>query len=411
MKGKKRNFKMIIEFLVIILIVGIFAGDIVEMTYATMNQGTPDVIVTINSNRISPSGNLLELKENPDYLWYPGREVEGVLRIVNESNRRTKIASLGLGVEITTVKDGYTIDQVKDSFLNHMHLSIIKGKLFSFDAQNIMSGRFSELVNKSFLLEDATQFTIGNNETIDLKYTVKMDEEAGNELQNLSAIVTFLINAAENPIIIDDDNDDDDNDDNDKDPTEIELIDIIPYGHWAHDCIIALLKHGVIIGYEDGTIRPENYVTRAETAALLGKALGLVPKKTLLPRYIDSIPEWAKGYVNVTSDEDIFKGYPFKLFKANKYITREEMITVLTRAFKVTLDDADLKLLFHDHHDISDWALENVKVGYEEEIIVGYPDNTYRPKNNITRAETFTIICKLMELHDKHTTESSAGLK
>jgi len=91
------------------------------------------------------------------------------------------------------------------------------------------------------------------------------------------------------------------------------------------------------------------------------------------------------------------------MFKANNYITREEMIIVLTKGYEVKLQNEDLDLTFEDKDKIANWSLKYVKAGYESSVIVGYPDNTYRPKNNITRAEAFTIICKLMGLHDEHT--------
>ena len=81
-------------------------------------------------------------------------------------------------------------------------------------------------------------------------------------------------------------------------------------------------------------------------------------------------------------------------------ITRKEMIAVLIRTFEISLEDKSLELPFKDKEDIGNWALEYVKAGYEKGVIVGYPDNTYIPKNPITRAETFTIICKLLGLHE-----------
>lgn len=90
------------------------------------------------------------------------------------------------------------------------------------------------------------------------------------------------------------------------------------------------------------------------------------------------------------------------MFKPDNYITREEMVAVLIRAFNITLEDESLELPFADKDHIGQWALEYVKAGYENGIIEGYPDNTFRPKNPITRAETFTIICKLMGWHEEH---------
>lgn len=412
MKNRK-NFKMIMQFLIIVLVVGFFAGDIVEMTYATITEGTPDVIATINPNgSINHEGDLLKIKddENPEYLWYPGREVDGVLRIYNNSHKNVKISNLGLKLK------SISKPEVENTFLDNMHLTITRGKVFDFDKE-IVSDKFSELVDETITLDDTSQFRVEGNESIDLKYTVKMDEEAGNELQNLTATFEFLINATEKPNGGGGDDKDDDDDDK-------EVIGDIDTGeHWAHNCIIALLNHKVIQGYphEDMTIedyfdkkvepvvyvneavQPDLFITRAETAVLLGKALGLGEKDAFFSGYIDFIPDWARGYIISTTKANVFEGYPFARFKANQYITREEMIAVLTRGFEIALDDPELELPFEDKEDISNWALENVKAGYEDKVIEGYPDNTYKSQNSITRGETFTIICKLLGYHDEHT--------
>ena len=53
---------------------------------------------------------------------------------------------------------------------------------------------------------------------------------------------------------------------------------------------------------------------------------------------------------------------------------------------------------FTDKDAISDWALNYVEIGTENNIITGYPDNTFKPQEDITRAEAFTMICKLLKL-------------
>ena len=75
-------------------------------------------------------------------------------------------------------------------------------------------------------------------------------------------------------------------------------------GHWAHDCIMALLQHGIIKGYPDLTIRPENEITRAEAAALLVSALGLQDFQLQNgdSPYQDELPAWAKKAILIAVD-------------------------------------------------------------------------------------------------------------
>jgi len=321
-----------------------------------------------------------------------------------------------LVISIFNIGNEYPTDLVYSSFLSDVELKIERGTLFAFDKTLIDYASIGDLLN-GYTLDKKDRFTIDKGNIVDLKYTLHMAEKAGNELQNVTADMEFYINVSGDKII----DDGDDNGGGHKDEGEVKpQSTAIP--HWAHDCIITLLNHHVIVGYphekytiEDyfnGTVdpvvyvnevvQPDKFVTRAETAVLIGRALGLEPDNTKTPPYVDDIPEWAKGYINATTDAGIFVGYPSGEFKPNEYTTREEMISALIRAFSIKLENSSLQLPFKDKDEIGDWALDYVKAGYEKGIIEGYPDNTYRPKNYITRAETFTIICKLKGWHPEH---------
>ncbi len=400
MKYKKNLFYRILGFVVFTLIMGFIATGVMENTFATPSNGEPDVIVTIDANgHISQEGNLFG-----EDLWYPNEKGrDGIIRIYN-NYRETKLTSLGVEVELN--KEDY----IYQSFLKHMKLTIKKGRWLDFGETSLVNDKSLGDFLRGITLEKNDQLSITSVHPLDLKYTMRMDEEAGNELQNLTAQVSFMIKT---PITnTDHDNPKDDEKDKDKDKDDgdekqvfvEEPLNIIPDigGHWAHECIIALLENGIIEADKDGNVRPDDYITRAETAMLMAKALKLEPKYNLAPKYVDQIPDWAVGYVNITSEKNIFLGYPGRLFKAENGITREEIIAVLTRAFKLSLDDKNLELPFIDKESIGAWAQESVKAGFEDKVILGYPDNTYRPRNNITRAEAFTIICKLLGYHDIH---------
>lgn len=411
MNSKKGFLKMLGTFLVLILLVGIFAGDIMGLTYSAKTGASPDVIVTINkSGEISQEGSLLG-----DKLWYPGMEKVGVIRIDNQY-RPIKGARLGVNVDLLRVGEGYNWDMVKNSFLQNMKLSINQGKLAIFDKEIIKNKSLGDLsVDSETTNDDGGKFSIKKNDFIDLQYKLWMDDEAGNELQDLSANISITMRLEES--VTDNGNGDDNNNGGGKDKpvitepeepkdkeedfqTPTDLI-ISGKAHWAHDCIITLLRHGVIRGYPDGTIRPDQAITRAESAALIAKALKLEKRDGLSTGYNDPIPEWARGHIIAVSEEGIFVGYPMKLFKAEKNISREEMITVLIKGFNKELY-TDIELEFIDKMDIGDWALKYVRAGVGHEILRGYPDGSFRPQREITRAEAFTIICKLLGLHDEH---------
>lgn len=430
---KKRLFKIIIQVLILVL-VGYFATGIVQFTFATNPDKSPNVIIRINeSGSIFQEGNLFG-----DNLLYPSTiedadngigSVSGVIRITNQY-RKIEVSNLGLGIKgELEINNNYPRDIVYKSFLDNIKIKIEKGRLLLFDKSLVNYTSLRNVLYESnsnelrgFILEPGNRFSISKGETIDLKYTLMMDGNAGNELQSITAFMPIYINLNESHII---DNGNGGDGGNGNDLAEIITInEPIPTGvaHWAHDCIITLLNHGVIKGYphermtiEDymngrvspveyvnEAVQPEKYITRAEAAVVVGRALGLKEEDDIITGYLDKIPKWARGYIVATTKADIFKGYPFRLFKADNYITREEMITVLIRAFEIKLENEGLEIGFKDKDEIGKWAEVYVKAGYESKVIVGYPDNTYRPKNNITRGEAFTIICKLMGLHDEH---------
>lgn len=434
MKNKRKVFKTILQFIGLVLVVGYFATSLVQSTFASNIDKKPNVIITINSKGdFIQEGSLFD-----DGFLYPSTVedvekgiggVSGVIRINNQYGQ-IKVSNLGLGIkeDELIIDNNYPRDVIYNSFLDNIKLKVEKGTLFSFnktlvDYANLRSFLYEPNNEdyRGFTLDSKDSFVIGKGDTIDLKYTLHMVEETGEELEAVTAFMPIYINVHENPIIDDGGNDDDKDDDDDRETISSSTQSIET--HWAHDCIITLLNHKVIVGfphesmtiedYRNGIVAPEvyvqeavlpdRYITRAEAAMLVGKALGLEEDASLITGYVDSIPSWARGYIITTSKENIFKGYPFKLFKPDKYITREEMIAVLTRAYEIKLENKDIELTFKDKEEISHWALESVKAGFEKEVVVGYPDNTYKPKNNITRGEAFTIICKLMGLHEEHT--------
>lgn len=436
---KKRLFKIMLQVLTLVL-VGYFATGIVQSTFATPLDKSPNVIITINGDgSIFQDGSLFR-----DKLLYPSTipdgengigGISGVIRISNQY-KKIEVNNLGLGIKgELEIGNSYDKNIVYNSFLDKVKIKIEKGTMFLFDKtlvnyeslRNVLyESSDSEL--RGFILKPIDRFNIGKGEMIDLKYTLIMDEDAGNELQSITASMPIYINLKGDQIIDDNNGNNDNGGNNGSNYYEEEIVVVTepipgPAPHWAHDCIITLLNHGIIQGYshkdmnmEDyrngrvkptdyvkATIEPDRYITRAEAAVLVGKALGLKESKAIFTGYTDPVPSWARGYIISTTKAKIFKGYPFGLFRPNKHITREEMIAVLTRAYEIKLKDESLELKFKDFDDISEWARINVKAGYETRVIEGYPDNTYRPKNNITRAESFTIICKLMGLHDEHT--------
>ena len=141
-------------------------------------------------------------------------------------------------------------------------------------------------------------------------------------------------------------------------------------------------------------------MTRAEVITALVKAIGLEPAEKPNLKFADvkSIPEWAQGYIQVAVDNGIIKGYPDNTYKANNKVTRSEFLVMAMKAYKYE-ESNNTSLKFNDAKEIPSWALGYVAKAVETTIIEGYKeDNTVKPNNRITRAEVMTIVDKCMTL-------------
>lgn len=402
--GKKKAASRLVNFIVAISLGVCILLGASSITYALFSQIEPDVFV-----RIDNDGNVIQSGDfYADTKWHPGFCKSGIMRLQNNF-RKINVSDLGLNVDINDIdKD----NPIYDSFVKNMILTISKGNRAVFNTVLIEKKSLFDLMagnnapDASSELDDI-RFTIEKGETIDLKYDLLMDWDSGNELMNLTAQVTFCMRFDEiaDPKPKPDDDDDDDDDDRDDKGKKLieEPANIFPSidGHWAHDCILALIQNDIL---DPDSIRPDDYITRAEAAVLLGRALRLEESDKEDSGYIDAVPTWAKGYIIATSEAKVFKGYPGRIFKANANISREEMTAVLIRAFR---EDAssDAPLSFVDSGQIADWARGNVAKSVEDNIVTGYPDNTFRSKAYMTRAEAFTIVCKLLGYHELHNKE------
>jgi len=94
----------------------------------------------------------------------------------------------------------------------------------------------------------------------------------------------------------------------------------------------------------------------------------------------------------------IIKGYSDGSLKLERSITRSEVTTLLVRVLETRLDtlEIDDNLSFDDVTK-DYWAYENINKAYVYKIVSGYPDNTFRPQNNVTNAEIITLLVRLAE--------------
>ena len=165
-------------------------------------------------------------------------------------------------------------------------------------------------------------------------------------------------------------------------------------GHWAQGTVEGMINEGIIKGYPDGTFKPNNNITRAEFTSLLVRAFNLEsgPGKV----FSDTANHWAKDHIKTANYHGLVNGYSDTLFGPNDPVTREQIAVMVVNATKVELFDESKT--FIDSAQISAWAKEPVAKAAAAGLIVGYPDGTFKPKANATRAEAAVILARSMKL-------------
>lgn len=108
----------------------------------------------------------------------------------------------------------------------------------------------------------------------------------------------------------------------------------VPSTYWAKDSIIALTTQHLMNGYADGTFRPEQPITRAEMAAILASWKQLKGAQTAASPYTDIEKHWARDSIEALAEAEWITGYNDYSFQPNQYITRVETVTILNTILK-----------------------------------------------------------------------------
>lgn len=166
--------------------------------------------------------------------------------------------------------------------------------------------------------------------------------------------------------------------------------------HWAYSAINTLVNEGVLSGYPDGTFRPEGLVSRAEFSKILVNTFNINKKYDIKEIYEDvPVTHWAYYYVHTASDfidsnikNDVYYFYP------DEPITRVEVVKAIVKAMGWETKDyaKDTIAIFIDKNLIPNDAREYVAIAYENGIMKGYEDGSFRPNGNIKRAELAKIL-------------------
>jgi len=170
-------------------------------------------------------------------------------------------------------------------------------------------------------------------------------------------------------------------------------------GHWAEGIIATLVDSGAVRGYEDGTIRPQESITRAEFMATINNLLGFTEAAEI--NFTDvSGNEWFAADVGRAVAVGYVSGYPDGTMRPNAQITRQEAAAAINR-LTLLATNRHASVEFTDFNQIAQWARGAVGGASAADILSGYPDGSFNPTGNITRAEAFSLILNARDYIEK----------
>lgn len=164
-------------------------------------------------------------------------------------------------------------------------------------------------------------------------------------------------------------------------------------GHWAQDAISQLSSKGVISGYGNYRFAPDQSISRAEAATVISHALNLTKQKEL--RFSDvTAKHWAYADISKTVQASIVDGYPDGTFDPDGKLTRMEMAQMLARSMNMTGKRRG-NSPFTDVGE-SYWGVGILKQMSADGWVSGFPDGTFHPEDQATRAEFVTLLAKVV---------------
>lgn len=176
--------------------------------------------------------------------------------------------------------------------------------------------------------------------------------------------------------------------------------------HWAKPSINNMGSRLVVNGTGDDKYSPDRNVTRAEFAAMITRALGL--RHDAGPSLFTDVSsgDWFAGAVNTASSYGLLRGFEDGSFKPHELITREQAMVIVAQAMKLTgladtlpeQEPGTVLQAFEDAGEVASWAVQGVADNVQANMINGRSKSELAPKAFMTRAEVAVIVERLLLL-------------
>ncbi len=170
--------------------------------------------------------------------------------------------------------------------------------------------------------------------------------------------------------------------------------------HWSKGFVLALVAKEVIGGYGDGTFGPDNPLTRAEAVKIALEAFDYE-----IPETIDELPytdveliAWYARYLQVAKETGIVSGFEDGSFKPDNQVSRAEALKIIALAAGIDLSKISFGDSKYDDVEKNAWYFKHVMWANNNNIVSGFEDGTFAPNNPVTRAEFSKITYLMLQL-------------
>lgn len=176
-------------------------------------------------------------------------------------------------------------------------------------------------------------------------------------------------------------------------------------GMWAEQDIQLLGNKLLVSGYGDGTFQPNNDVTRAEFITMIVRGLGMLPAPGASDFADVTSGNWFAGYLKAAAEAGLVAGFEDGTFRGDDKISRQDAVALLARSIGYlklnSKSEADVNAAlqaFSDKAEISDYAKQAVGLATALKVVSGNGDGTFNAQGTATRAETVIMVENLLKL-------------
>ena len=187
------------------------------------------------------------------------------------------------------------------------------------------------------------------------------------------------------------------------------------YAQWSKDQELDTENHfAYIIGYTDGNVRPGGNITRAEVATIFFRLLTQSSRASMWSKNNNfpdvSAAAWYNNAISTLTRGNILTGYPDGNFRPKNTITRAELAAIAVRF--ASADDIAQVTNRPSFSDISGhWAQDHITLAGALGYVNGYPDGSFRPNTPITRAEVANLTNNVLNRHVESADDLLSGMK